>query len=77
MITAAGGGLIRDLLVSEIPQVLKSDFYATAAFLGGLLYLFLHATALSLTTQMLITTAFTFVIRLIALRHRISLPKTR
>ncbi|HPW94031.1 MAG TPA: trimeric intracellular cation channel family protein [Fibrobacteraceae bacterium] len=76
MITAAGGGLIRDLLVSEIPQVLRSDFYATAALLGGLLFLALENTSYSFSTQILITTFFTFVIRIIAIRHKLHLPKT-
>ena len=76
MITAAGGGLIRDILVSEIPQVLRSDFYATAALLGGLLFLGLQNTNFSFSTQILITTFFTFIIRLIAIRHKFNLPKT-
>ena len=33
--TATGGGVIRDLLVREIPMVLRADFYASAALLGG------------------------------------------
>ena len=76
MITAAGGGLIRDILVSEIPQVLRSDFYATAALLGGLLFLRLQNTTFSFPTQILITTFFTFIIRLIAIRQKFNLPKT-
>jgi len=76
MITAAGGGLIRDILVSEIPQVLRSDFYATAALLGGLLFLALQNTTFSFSTQILITTFFTFIIRLIAIRQKLNLPKT-
>ena len=76
MITAAGGGLIRDILVSEIPQVLRSDFYATAALLGGLLFLGLQHTTFSFPTQILITTFFTFIIRLIAIRQKFNLPKT-
>jgi uncharacterized membrane protein YeiH len=76
MITAAGGGLIRDILVSEIPQVLRSDFYATTALLGGLLFLGLQNTTFSFSTQILITTFFTFIIRLIAIRQKFNLPKT-
>ena len=76
MITAAGGGLIRDILVSEIPQVLRSDFYATAALLGGLLFLGLQNTTFSFSSQILITTFFTFIIRLIAIRQKFNLPKT-
>jgi uncharacterized membrane protein YeiH len=35
MHTAIGGGMIRDMLTVRIPVVLKSDFYATAALIGG------------------------------------------
>ena len=34
-ITAAGGGIIRDLLVNEVPAILSSDFYGTIALLLG------------------------------------------
>ncbi|OWV06201.1 MULTISPECIES: trimeric intracellular cation channel family protein [unclassified Fibrobacter] len=76
-ITAAGGGLIRDLLVSEIPQVLKSDFYATAALIGGILFYVLEFANLGSTPRILITTAFTFSLRLLAMRKKLELPKTR
>jgi uncharacterized membrane protein YeiH len=39
MLTAAGGGVIRDVLVSEIPAILHTDFYASAVLLGGLWFL--------------------------------------
>ncbi|MCF0215787.1 MAG: trimeric intracellular cation channel family protein [Fibrobacteraceae bacterium] len=76
-ITAAGGGLIRDVLVSEIPQVLKSDFYATAAIIGGILFYALDFTNLGSTPQILTTTGFTFLLRLFAMRKKLELPKTR
>ena len=34
VLTAIGGGMLRDLLVSEVPAVLRSELYAVAA-LGG------------------------------------------
>jgi len=34
-LTASGGGVVRDMLVAEIPMVLKADFYATAALAGA------------------------------------------
>ncbi len=75
-ITAAGGGLIRDLLVSEIPQILKSDFYAAAALAGGLVYLLLGYIEIDYTLRILCTTAFTFILRLYAMRTKLELPKT-
>jgi uncharacterized membrane protein YeiH len=37
-ITAIGGGIIRDVVVREIPTVLHKEIYATAALLGGVLF---------------------------------------
>lgn len=35
MLTGIGGGMPRDVLLAEIPQVLRSDIYAVAAFAGA------------------------------------------
>ncbi len=37
-LTATGGGVIRDVLVREVPSVLRQGFYATAALVGGAIY---------------------------------------
>ncbi len=33
-LTAVGGGAVRDVLLAQVPVVLRSDFYATAAIIG-------------------------------------------
>ena len=35
MLTGIGGGMTRDLLLTETPQVLRSDLYAVAALAGA------------------------------------------
>jgi uncharacterized membrane protein YeiH len=35
MLTGIGGGIVRDVLVSEIPTVLRTELYAVAAFAGA------------------------------------------
>lgn len=35
MATGIGGGIVRDLLIAEIPTVLKGDIYAVAALAGA------------------------------------------
>jgi uncharacterized membrane protein YeiH len=35
MLTGIGGGMTRDILLNEIPQVLRSDLYAVAALAGA------------------------------------------
>ncbi len=76
-ITAVGGGVIRDLIVREIPLILKQDFYASAAILGALVYIALwYAGIGSPIFQLFATTIFTFLIRLFAMKCRFHLPNT-
>jgi uncharacterized membrane protein YeiH len=35
VLTAAGGGIVRDLLVAEVPRILREEIYALAALLGA------------------------------------------
>ncbi|MBW7852561.1 MAG: trimeric intracellular cation channel family protein [Rhodospirillales bacterium] len=37
VLTAIGGGALRDLLVAEIPRVLREEIYAVAALLGAVI----------------------------------------
>ncbi|WP_238375117.1 trimeric intracellular cation channel family protein [Vulcanisaeta thermophila] len=37
-VTAAGGGVVRDILAGEIPTIFKRDIYATVAVMGGVVY---------------------------------------
>ena len=39
MLTGIGGGMVRDVLVSEIPTVLRTELYAIAALIGAHIYL--------------------------------------
>jgi uncharacterized membrane protein YeiH len=38
LVTAVGGGVIRDLLVGRVPFIMRSEIYATAAILGASVY---------------------------------------
>lgn len=42
ILTAVGGGVIRDLLVAEVPRVLREEIYAFAAMLGALVVVLGH-----------------------------------
>lgn len=74
-ITGVGGGALRDLFVLEVPMVLKADFYATAALIGGLVYALLAG--LGYPTALVSAAAFsvTFVLRAMAIYRGWSLPR--
>ncbi|MBN1294842.1 MAG: trimeric intracellular cation channel family protein [Candidatus Latescibacteria bacterium] len=76
-ITATGGGVIRDVLVREIPAVLKTDFYAMAAMIGGACLAVVKHFGYGEHTQMLCAAAATLTLRLLAMKFRISLPKVK
>ena len=76
-LTASGGGVIRDILVAEIPMVLKADFYATAALIGGAGLVLARVWGLSENTQLLCAALPTLALRFAAMRWGIALPKVR
>jgi uncharacterized membrane protein YeiH len=41
VLTGVGGGIIRDILAREVPMILRTEIYATACIMGGIV----HATA--------------------------------
>jgi uncharacterized membrane protein YeiH len=76
VLTAVGGGMLRDVLAGEIPQVLKSDFYATAALIGGLFFwIFGLFTSDFHEAKVSLTIAITIILRLYAMRKKLNLPK--
>ena len=72
--TAIGGGMIRDVLVGTVPAVLKSDFYATASLIGGILFCLLLPLKLPFFPMFLIVAGIVTGIRLLAIHFRIQLP---
>lgn len=76
-ITATGGGIIIDILVCEIPAVLKTDFYATAALFGGACFVVTRAFGCSESVQLFCAIAATICIRIIAMKYKISLPRVK
>lgn len=77
MITSCGGGIIRDLLVTEIPTILKTDFYATAALSGGVVFVFLGYIGIINGPRVVCTIAVTFALRFVAMKYGLSLPRSK
>lgn len=75
--TATGGGVLRDVLVREIPAVLRVDVYASAALAGALVFELARWRGYSQGVQLLACIAVTLTLRLLAMRYRIALPRVR
>ncbi|PSQ90813.1 MAG: hypothetical protein BRD30_04150 [Bacteroidetes bacterium QH_2_63_10] len=75
--TAAVGGMVRDVLCNETPLILREEIYATAALMGGVLYLGLRAFALPEAAVAGFTIGGVALLRLGALRWGLHLPSFR
>lgn len=73
VVTAVFGGVMRDVFRAEVPLIFKREIYATAALLGGILFLILRHFGTPQTLSIGITTAVTLCIRLLAIRFRINM----
>lgn len=75
MFTAVMGGVIRDTLANELPVLLRREIYATACLAGASLYLVLDLhTVLSRNLNLVLASALIIIIRLVAVKYRLSLP---
>jgi uncharacterized membrane protein YeiH len=75
LFSAVMGGVIRDTLINEIPQIFRKEIYATACIAGALIYLVLKYTSLPQIWSAIISIVMIIVIRLAAVKFRWSLPK--
>jgi len=75
MLTATGGGVLRAMMVSEIPFILNKEIYASASLIGACSYLILTYIEASSFWIFLIVMLITMGIRLITWRCHIQLPR--
>ena len=75
MLTGIGGGIVRDVLVREIPVVLRADLYALAALASATVVIAGHMLELPLLAATVGGATLCFVIRLVAIRRGWSLPR--
>jgi uncharacterized membrane protein YeiH len=73
-VTAVGGGIIRDVIINEIPFVLKTGFYGTIALLIGLTFYVLDLYEMINFSTMIMVFAAGIVLRLIAYYKEWAIP---
>jgi uncharacterized membrane protein YeiH len=73
-VTAVGGGIIRDVIINEIPFVLKTGFYGTIALLIGLTLYVLNLYELISYYTMIMVFAAGIVLRLVAYYKKWAIP---
>lgn len=77
MLTAVGGGIIRDVFVNQVPIVFVKEFYASASFVGIVVfYLTLHFGG-ELYSATIAGIIMTTLLRLVAMKYNWNLPRAK
>src|SRR5262249_45039252 len=77
MLTGIGGGMLRDMLVTEIPVVLRADLYALAALAGAAVVAAGHVLHIQPIVTTMVAGILCFGLRFMAIRHSWHLPAAR
>ena len=68
--TACFGGVIRDILCTEIPVIFRREIYATICILGGIVFFMLKKLNLNSDILYLATSLFIIFVRLMAVKFK-------
>jgi uncharacterized membrane protein YeiH len=73
-ITGTGGGLLRDVLLREVPTVLRNQLYAIPALGGAAVVAIAHSVGSDNGAYALVGAIVCLVVRLIGLRYQVNVP---
>jgi uncharacterized membrane protein YeiH len=74
-VTGCFGGVLRDVLLNNIPLIFQKEIYASASILGGMVFFLLISLQLPFSYAYVIGILVVFTIRVLAVRFSWSLPK--
>jgi uncharacterized membrane protein YeiH len=77
MITAIGGGILRDVFVREIPIVFVKEVYAIASIIGIVVFYVTLSSGVDIQIASIIGIVAATGIRLLAMKYNWNLPKVR
>ena len=73
-VTGAGGGIIRDVLMNDVPLIFRSEIYALACVAGGIAYVACLQMGLSVEISALLSAFSVILIRILAVKFHWQLP---
>ncbi len=77
MLTAVGGGILRDVFVTQIPVVFVKEFYVSASFIGITAFYFILYFGGELYAATIFGIILTTTLRLIAMKFNWNLPRVK
>lgn len=73
-LTGAGGGVLRDVFINEVPLIFRKEIYALACVIGGIAYYICDKMNMSNIAAGLICGGFVILSRLLAVKYKLQLP---
>lgn len=73
-ITGAAGGVVRDILINEVPLIFRQDIYALACIAGGIVYISGYSAGLQVEINAMLSAIVVIAIRLLAVKYHWQLP---
>ena len=77
VLTAVGGGILRDVFVNQVPIVFVKELYVTASFIGIFVFYFILYFGAELYIATIVGIVFATGIRLTAMKFNWNLPKVK
>ena len=77
VLTAAGGGILRDIFVNQVPIVFVKEFYLSASFIGIVIFSVILYFTNELYYATIVGIALISTLRLIAMKYNWNLPKVK
>lgn len=77
VVTAVFGGVLRDVLINEVPLIFRKEIYATACLAGAVLYIVLLAFGVPQILCGTVCMVVIFILRALAIRYSWSVPVLR
>ena len=77
MLTAIGGGILRDVFVNQTPIVFVKELYASASFIGAITFYFTLLITNEVYAATILGITLTTGLRLIAMKYNWNLPKVK
>ncbi len=75
VVTAVFGGLLRDVMINQVPLVFTSELYATAAWIGAMTLIILNSLSVDDTIAAWVGILVCITVRMIAIRWKVTLPR--
>lgn len=73
-ITGSAGGVLRDILINEIPLIFRKEIYALACVIGGFFYWVGVKLGFSGSAVQVVSAAAVIATRVVAVKYKLSMP---